>query len=486
MPFSGVPSQGVCRRVSLAPTLKIALLLLSALAAGCGGGPSNFSTSGGGGTGNSANVTLAVTGNGPSGVSILSFEATITSVSLMSSTGSSATLISSASPVTLELARLAGDSTIAASASIPTGTYNNITISIANPTITFQNNSGSSITVGSVTCAVGATCQVSPSAAANVVITTAPFPLTVTAGTAQNFILNFNLANILSPAFAVNFSAGINLMASATSSSSVVTSIEDQVGQVTAIDVAHESFTFVTSENTFKVNVDSNTAFNDFLGGGCGTANIGCLAANQAVAVNMNLMGDGSVLATGVTFEDSNVNEPLTEGVISSIDSSTQFHMVVLDSLPASNQLAPGTIAIVTMSGITTFSIDDEGLATSAFSFISASNLVVGQEVQVKDLSTSLGSQLQADRIRLRASRVTATVGTIASPNFNLTSLPSLFTNKSFAQIQVRTSNGITEFAGTTPAFANLSGGMSATVRGQIFLSSGSLVMPASKVTGSH
>ena len=123
--------------------------------------------------------------------------------------------------------------------------------------------------------------------------------------------------------------------------------------------------------------------------------------------------------------------------------------MVVLDTLPATQGIGPGSIATVTLSGITTFSVDDEGADTSAFTFIGSSNLVAGQEVQVKDLSTSSGTAINADRVRLRGPRWTATVSTVSSPNFNVNLLPSLFTSKGFSQIQVQTS-AATEFAGTT------------------------------------
>ena len=379
--------------------------------------------------------------------------------------------------------RLEGDSTLVATTNAPLGTYSNLTVSIANPSVTFVNNSGNAITVGSVNCANGATCQMQPAAASNVVITTG-FPLTIAAGTMQSLILDFNMANLLTPTFGVDFAAGMSASGTPTTATNVVTSVEDQVGQVTAIDSAHNNFTFVTSQATFKVNADLNTEFMDFLSAGCSSANIGCLAVNQAVAVNMNLMGDGSLLATGVTFEDPNVDEMLTEGIIFSVDSSTQFRMVVLDTLPTSQSIGPGTIATVTMSGITNFSVDDEGPSTTAFSFIGSSDLIAGQEVQVKELSTSVGAAIQADRVRLRASRWTATVGTVTSPNFVLNGLPALFSSKGFNQIQVQTTLGVTEYAGSTQSFADLSTGMTVTARGQIFLSNGALVMPASKITG--
>lgn len=475
-----IESLTAAKKRSIAP-LWLVPAVLGLLAAGCGGS-GHFSSSGSP-SGSSATVTLAVTDTPAAGVTILSFEATITGASLTSNTGSSATLISSSNPLTLELKRLEGDSNLAASVSVPAGTYNNLTISVANPTFTFLNNTGGTIAVGGINCLNNTTCQVQPSAAANVVFATAPFPLTVTANTPQSLVLDFNLNSILSNALGVNFSAGMSVAAASGSSSTVVESVEDQVGKITALDIAHNNFTFATSQAAYKVNLDLNTAYQDFLSFGCSSANSGCLAMNQVVAVNMNLMGDGSLLGTSITFEDSNLDETLTEGIIFSVDSSTQFRMVVLDTLPTTQGIGAGSIATVTLSGITTYSVDDEGANTSAFSFIGPSNFVAGQEVQVKELSTSSGTSINADRVRLRGSRWTATVSSVSSPNFNVNTLPSIFTSKGFSQIQVQTS-AATEFAGTTSAFNQVTMGKVVTVRGQIFLSSSALVMPASKVDG--
>jgi hypothetical protein len=469
-------------RARAARPLWLAAAALSFALAGCNGGSGHFS-SGGNPTGSSATVTLAVSDTAAAGVTILSFEATITGASLTSSSGSSATLISSSNPLTLELKRLEGDSTLAASVAVPTGTYNNLTISVANPTFTFLNNTGSTITTAGVNCINGATCQVQPSAAANVVFATAPFPMTVAANTPQSLVLDFDLNAILSASLGVNFSAGMSVTAGSGSSTTVVEPIEDQVGKITALDIAHGNFTFVTSQATFKTNFDMNTAFQDFLSFGCSSANSGCLAVNQVIAVNMNLMGDGSLLATGVTYEDSNLDETLTEGIIFSVDSSTQFRMVVLDTLPGTQGIGPGSIATVTLAGITTYSVDDEGIDTSAFIFIGPNNLVAGQEVQVKELSTSSGTSINADRVRLRGSRWTATVSSVSSPKFNVNALPSIFTSNGYTQIQVQTS-AATEFTGTTTSFNQVTAGKVVTLRGQIFLSSGALVMPASKVDG--
>ncbi|MGH9594454.1 MAG: hypothetical protein ACRD5L_15290, partial [Bryobacteraceae bacterium] len=164
-------------------------------------------------------------------------------------------------------------------------------------------------------------------------------------------------------------------------------------------------------------------------------------------------------------------------------DSPTQFRMAVLDAVPGVTGVSPGVIATVSVSGATTYSVDDEGQSTTAFSFIGSGDLMAGQEVQVKELSTSSGAALQADRVRLRSSRFTATVSSIASPNFNLMGLPGLFTSTGTSVIQVQTSSS-TEFAGSISTFSQLTTGKSVTLRGQLFRTGATPVLPAVKVRG--
>jgi Domain of unknown function (DUF4382)/Domain of unknown function (DUF5666) len=436
-------------------------------------------------TNGSAPMTIVVADTPPTGLTLLGFEATVTGVTLTPASGSAVTVISSSNPVTLELASLQGDETMLGTLSVPAGTYNSMTISVANPAVTFLNNTGATITVGTVICPNATVCQIEPSTAANVMFTTAPFPLTVTANTPVALLVDFNINNIVSPTLALNFSTGLTVSSFTIPSSGIVTPMEDILGQIKSIDVAQNNFTVATSQATYQVNVNSSTSFVDFLAGGCSSHNIGCLAVNQAVAMNLDINSDGTLLAQTVTFENSNLDEPLAEGVIISVDSSTQFHMIVLNTLPTVQGLNLGSLATVTTSGITTFSIDNDGPDTTAFTayFLSSANLTVGQEVQVEELSTSLGTSIQADRVRLRDSRFTATISLLSSPNFNVNALPALFTSAGITQIQAQTSSA-TEFTGSASAFSNLTSGQSVTLRGQIFNTGTAIVMPVSKVTG--
>ncbi|MGH9592077.1 MAG: DUF4382 domain-containing protein, partial [Bryobacteraceae bacterium] len=303
---------------------RVALLaaFASAWALGCSnsGSPGGFSNTGSGG-GGASNLSITVTDTPPAGVTILSFEFTVTGATLTPATGNPVTLISSSNPVRIELKRLEGDATLLTSSSVAAGTYTSLMISVANPSFTFLNTSGAPITVGTTVCPSGAACQVQPATAANITLSGSPFPLGLTSSSPSALQLDFNLNNILSPALALDFNAGLSATALAAPSSGVVAPMEDLVGQVTALDIAHNTFTLSTAQSALKMNVDINTAFLDFLGNGCSSHSIGCLIANQVLAVDASLMGDGSLLAKNVTFEDAHVDEPLIEGVIFAVDS---------------------------------------------------------------------------------------------------------------------------------------------------------------------
>jgi hypothetical protein len=66
------------------------------------------------------------------------------------------------------------------------------------------------------------------------------------------------------------------------------------------------------------------------------------------------------------------------------------------------------------------------GTTSFALSFTGPVDMVPGQQISIRRNSSS-GSILLADRVRLRSSRVTATVQSVGAPNIILTNLPSLF-----------------------------------------------------------
>jgi predicted component of type VI protein secretion system len=120
-----------------------ALVLLAAAAwllAGCSSRSVQFS----GGQTNSVPATLSMTDTPPAGVSVLSFQVTLTAATLNPGNVQLITV-----PTTVEVTRLQTESSLLPAANIPPGTYTSLALTIApNPSLTFQNNTGATLTVG--------------------------------------------------------------------------------------------------------------------------------------------------------------------------------------------------------------------------------------------------------------------------------------------------------------------------------------------------
>ena len=69
---------------------------------------------------------------------------------------------------------------------------------------------------------------------------------------------------------------------------------------------------------------------------------------------------------------------------------------------------------------------DNLQVSTAGFLFAAPADLVVGQQVSVRRNTTLSPALIKADRVRLRSTRVTATVQ-LGLPNILLGNLPSLF-----------------------------------------------------------
>src|ERR1700722_17378884 len=140
----------------------------------------------------------------PVGVSIVSFELTLSGAQL--EPGNVALL---ASPVTVELARLQAEVSLLASTTVPQGSYTGISLTFANPMVTFENNTAAAIVIGGVSCAPGQVCTAQPPA---INLTgTVNFPsagIALAANVPSALLLNLNLPTALSNTLQGNFTAG--------------------------------------------------------------------------------------------------------------------------------------------------------------------------------------------------------------------------------------------------------------------------------------
>src|ERR1017187_1228918 len=156
----------------ICPKGTIVLLILCAGFAGCRGNSTLSSQNQSSGT---APVVLALTDSPPTNVTILSAEVTLTGVTL--NPGNVPLL---ASPATLELTRLQTDVAYLSTTSVNAGSYTSLTLTFSNPTLTIENDTGSSLATGgnNPACSAGAICTIQ-SVATNLSTTITPLAFTV-------------------------------------------------------------------------------------------------------------------------------------------------------------------------------------------------------------------------------------------------------------------------------------------------------------------
>lgn len=454
----------------------ISVLICCAALAGCGGNnqlgsqPQN--------SGNSS-VVLAITDTPPSLVTILSAQVTLTGATLAPGNVS---LFSGST--TVELTRLQTDiGYIATAANIPAGNYTSVTLTFANPSLTIENDSAATV----AGCAVGLICPVVPTAT-NLSTTVPLTAFTISSSSTTGLLIDINPENLLSASLGVDFSAGTTVTSFTPAGfNAPPVGAEDVVGHVGNINATSKTFTLANASATYSLKVDNTSTFFQFPATGtCPAPGFACLQDNQILSVDIGIKSDGSILARNILFEDADSSDAEVEGIITNtIASSQQFDMVVLTVSASGTGLTIGGQATVQYStslptpfDIDFVHIDNLPLSTSSFSssFTGAADLVAGQQVSIRRNSSST-STLLADRVRLRSSRITATVQSVGAPNIILGNLPSLFFGHGgVTQIQAQTSvNPPTiyfEIGGSISGSTNFLGEL-LSVRGPLFNTGG-------------
>jgi hypothetical protein len=261
--------------------------------------------------------------------------------------------------------------------------------------------------------------------------------------------------------------------------------LDEVDGQVTAVGT--NQFTLVNrrSGQSFTINVDSTTVFEEFERAGC-TANpqdFSCVKMDQILEVRLSENGTGTMLAKRVEFVED-ASKQAIKGTITSVDSSTQFHMVVFREEPDINGISEGFPAVVTINPTATFQVgraelgEDGGFSFLNFSFASSTDLMVGQDVQIRPgtvTSTGGVATITTDLVRLWPSQITGQVGSIdsGSGTFTLTNLSPLFTGAatpvSTIKVQMLLGMDFEEF----PSQTSLVVGNTVSVKGLLFNTSG-------------
>jgi hypothetical protein len=473
--------------LKIRPTLAVILLIAGAALSGCHGrgtfGSVTPPTTGGG------EVVLAMTDTPPANVTILSAQITMTGATL--NPGNVSLL---AVPTTIELTRLQTDLAYLSTAAVNSGTYTSLTLTFSNNVkLTFENDTGSAIT--------GATCN-------GVICTIAPVPtnlsttitlpaLTVSAGNATGLLVDVNLNTLLSTTLGADFQSGTSVSQFVpTGTGAPPVGAEDVVGEVTSIDTAHNTFSFQNAAAMYSLTVDSTSTFFQFPSNLCTTSNLTCLRDGQILSVDISFRSDGTPVARNLVFEDSDSSETEIEGIVTGFDVGAQTISIITlaesSAVTGLNIGDPATVSTQSASFVADFThADNVQVDTSCCLFTAATDLAIGQQVMVRRTSASSGTSITADRVRLRSSRVTGIIQTLAAPNIFLggssPNFPSLFIADGITQILVQTSNP-TIFTGTTTTgltinnISQLPLNSTVSVRGPLFNVSGTRTLVATKV----
>jgi hypothetical protein len=215
-------------------------------------------------------------------------------------------------------------------------------------------------------------------------------------------------------------------------------------------------------------------------------ADFTCVKTGQVLNVKLSGNGMGTMLATRVEFEED-ANRQAIKGTITSVDSATQFHVVVFDEEPAVSGVSEGSVVAVTINPGATFQVgreemgEDGGFSISGLSFASGADLMVGEDVQIRpgSVSSSGGTTtIATDLVRLWPSQITGQVGSIDTSNgtFTLTMLSPLFTGATppVTTIQVMTLSEMDfmDFSGSG-SMGSLAVGNTVSVKGLLFNTTG-------------
>ena len=428
-------------------------------------------------------LSVTVTDTPPMGVTVLSFEVSVTGATL---SPGGVDLLAGRGPVRVEVEQLETESAFLSTASVAPGTYTSLNLTFANPELTFKNGT-SGMLAG---CAPGAVCEIKPSGALTSMVNF-PSPGLVIQGnptgtmgeddqggdnerTAMGIKLDLDVNTIVSAAMGVDFSqsGAVTVKQLAREMEGEFDDVNELRGTVQNPNTTNMTFTLHTMNGDFSITTDTNTRF-EFEN--CMANNFSCLQANTVVEVDAMMMPGGIFLAREISFED-NAEDDEMEGVVFKIDDATHFEMVVLDELRSLNNVSAGNPVVVTLSNpsfqVQTEDVNAPSALVSAFqNATDTSQLLTGQTVEVRltaPANPGPPAMVTSDRVRLRMTQLTANVsGGPTPPTFMLGNLPSLFTGAGITTIKVATSSA-TDFDNVA-GVSGLADTNTVSVRGLLF-----------------
>jgi hypothetical protein len=484
-----------------------AAAILSTLLAGCA------SNTGIGTCGNcitdAAPVSITMTDDPPAGVNVLFFQVSLTSAIASTSSGSTVQLLPN-SPIPIDVTQLQALSAFLSLSGMAPGTYTSLNLTFSNPQLVIYNQSDTSL--GS-SCTVGSICKLTPSFtnnSASISFTSAPFPVTVTAGTPLSLLIDFHLNTVIQPDLSVNLSAANGITIAKLPPATAAPHFGSFVGEVISVSPATGQFTVQTPWGpSVIVGVSSSTAFNNFPSSACTAPGIACVATGQIVRVHVaSLVSPGSFLVTAseVDYVQPAATQTVEGTIIRILPLPTPAGVIVvqvlLHNIPAPTSSVPlGGLATVTFQSRAAYSIDNNGFTIpSGLTFAGTADVWVGQNVQLTVVPGSLSNTgsgpssgmwgpppsltFTASAIELEPSQLTGSITATDSSNtsFTLGAIGPFFapwpTAAAVTSYNVLTT-GQTGFTGFNPnSYAGIAKGEFVSVNGWLFSPTGTSQQP--------
>jgi len=437
--------------------------------------------------GNGVPMSLTIGDTPPNGVGVLFFEAMITGVSLQPSDAMKPAVSALTTPVEVEFGHLQTDTAFLSLANVAPDTYQSMTLTFGSATMTIVNHSGAPIG----NCADNSVCELTPSFnPTTAAITSTPFPITISANSVVGVRLDFNVASSVQTGLSINPTVTVKHLTQRMQDEDdqEMEEVDEVDGQVTAVGTNQFTLMNERSGQSFTVTVDSTTVFEDFDRSGCtaSPADFTCVKTGQVLNVDLSANGIGSMLAKRVEFEED-ANRRAIKGTITSVDSATQFHMVVFNEEPAVSGVSEGSLVAVTINPNAVFQVgreemgEDGGFSIAGLSFASGADLMVGQDVQIRPASVASSggtTTITTDLVRLWPSQITGQVGSIdmSSGTFTLTGLSPLFTGATPAVTTIKvvtlSEMDFMDFSGTG-SLGSVAVGDTVSVKGLLFNTTG-------------
>lgn len=459
--------------------LVVLVSLLALVTWSCSGGGSNNPPPPPGQ--NTAPVSLTIGDAPPAGVTVLSFEVTVTQARLQPGNVNVLPV-----PLEIEVKGLEVQPAILNTVNVATGTYTSLDVTVANPEMTFRVDA---LPAPNVACnrgasaAVGDICEIELNTMATVSLALNP-QLTISTNGSSALFIDANLNNLILNTLAIDLNAAGGLtVTQLQATQGVFEELEDVIGRITAVRASASEFDMQTSAGqTLTVRTDTTTEFDDFDDIGCLTANFACLAVNQVVEVDLELRTGGVLVAEEVEALDNEINQEEVEGTVVAVPGVTStFEMVLIDESINAAALEIGNRVAVNLQAGARFRIDDDDLTVNTGDFDTVGDMTPGQVVEVQRVAGPTGTPptIDADEIKLKDTRFTATVQSVSTANnsFVLSGVPGIL---GVATLEIRVQQE-TEFDNVS-GLSGLANGNTVSVRGLLFKGAGTPFLIAKRV----